>query len=181
MPGGILRLLYIGRLHPIKGIENLLFAVKALSGEKLILSIYGEGDETYSIRLRQLVRHMHLDRCVTFRGHVEGAEKTAAFAQADVCIVPSFTENFGMVVAEALGHGVPVIVSKGAPWADVEKHNCGLWVENAPVELASAISCMRNKSMQEMGVRGRNWMKERYAWNVISAKMLSVYGALLRD
>ena len=180
LPDGKLRLLYIGRLHPKKGIENLLQALKLLGDESISLMIYGSGDDTYVMGLRRLVHELNLDLIVSLPGHVDGEERMNAFMQSDVCVVPSFTENFAMTVAEALAHGVPVIASKGTPWAELEQHDCGVWVDNAPESLAETISSIRNKALHEMGARGRVWMSEQYDGTAIAAKMLSVYNTLLR-
>lgn len=175
LPEGKLRLLYIGRLHPIKGIENLLRALKILAAESFTLEIYGSGDDAYSLSLSNLVHELGLDHCVSFRGHVDGEKKKNAFINADVCVVPSYTENFGMVVAEALAHGVPVIASKGTPWEKIERHDCGLWVENSPKSLANAISYMRKSDLQQMGFRGWLWMKKDFSWEKIAHQMKTTY------
>lgn len=180
LPDGKLRLLYLGRLHPIKGLENLLRALKALEDETISLAICGSGDEAYSRSLQLLVREFGLERRVSFQGHVTGEKKMKTFMQADVCVVPSFTENFGMVTAEALAHGVPVIASKGTPWAEVEVRGCGLWVENSPERLAEAICSIRSKILPEMGARGRDWMQEEFGWNFIAEKMLNLYQSFIK-
>ncbi|MFH1635551.1 MAG: glycosyltransferase [Chloroflexota bacterium] len=178
LPEGRLRLLYLGRLHPIKGIENLLRALKRLEDGSVSLTICGSGDEAYSLSLRHLVYDLGLEQCVSFNGHLENEEKTKAFMQADVCVMPSFTENFGMVVAEALAHGVPVIASKGTPWADIEKHGCGLWVDNAPESLAEAIAHMSKADLHEMGIKGQGWMESSFAWERIALQMGGIYRQL---
>lgn len=175
LPDGKLRLLYLGRLHPIKGIENLLRALTTLEDGSVSLAICGSGDEAYSLGLRQMVRELGLERCVSFQGHVDGEEKKNIFMQADVCVVPSFTENFGMVVAEALAHGVPVIASRGTPWAEIEEKRCGLWVDNSPESLAQAIVQIRAMELSEMGKRGRDLMKTVYDWNAIALAMQNIY------
>lgn len=177
--GGKLRLLYLGRLHPIKGIENLLRALEALEDEAISLAICGSGDEAYSLNLRLLVSELRLERCVSFQGHVAGEEKMKAFMQTDVCVLPSFTENFGMVVAEALAHGMPVIVSKGAPWADVEKYGCGQWVDNTPESLAVAIRSLQSMDLEEMGQRGREWMLRDFGWGKLADDMFALYKKLV--
>lgn len=177
-PGGALRLLYLGRLDPIKGIENLLEAIAAPALADVQLVICGEGKDDFVAHLKALVSRLGLNARVSFAGHVSGTTKTDAFWGADVCVVPSFTENFGMVVAEALAHAVPVIVSKGAPWADVEKHGCGLWVENSPDELAEALAEIGKMDLAEMGKRGRAWMKSDFSWEISASHMRSLYAEL---
>ena len=175
---GKLRLLYIGRLHPIKGIENLIHALKVLNDESATLAIYGSGNEAYTLSLHQLVYELGLDQRVKFHGHVEGKEKTKAFMLSDMCIVPSFSENFGMVIAEALAHGVPVIASKGTPWKKLEQHDCGFWVENDPKILAAVILNVDRDSLSTMGGCGRSWIKKEFNWSVIGYQMYSVYESM---
>lgn len=178
MPDGHLRLLYIGRLDPKKGIENLLHAIKLLNGQET-LSICGGGDVGYVALLKQLAHDLGLDQRVSFRGHIEGEKKSDAFWNADVCIVPSFTENFGMVVAEALAHAVPVIASRGTPWRDVLGWDCGLWVDNDGTALAEAIAAMRNRDLQAMGQRGRKWMEVKFTWPSVATAMHGLYQQLV--
>jgi glycosyltransferase involved in cell wall biosynthesis len=114
---GNLRLLYLGRLHPIKGIENLLRALTRIKSD-VTLSVCGDGEPSYRQSLESLVSELSLDRRVTFRGTIDEATKGRQFHEADLCVVPSFKENFSMVVAESLSHGVPVIVAEGDRFAE---------------------------------------------------------------
>ena len=180
-PDGRLRLMYLGRLSPKKGIENLLEAVSLLNDPSISLTIYGAGDADYTTRLKSMARQLGLiDDLVSFAGHVDGTDKSAAFACADVCIVPSYTENFCMVVAEALAHGLPVISSWGTPWAEIEENHCGLWVNNSPDSLAQAIIKIRTMELPEMGNRGREWMKQYFSWSNMANGMLCLYEKVLR-
>lgn len=175
MEQGVLRVIFLGRLHPIKGLENLIQAIAGLKNFNVTLAIFGDGDSNYIRGLEQLVAELELVSRVTFYGHVEASEKATAFRNADVCVIPSYSENFGMVVAESLAHGVPVIVSKRTPWAEVESQGCGLWVQNTPDELAAALSTIRTKNLREMGKLGKAWMAREFAWSKVAEKMLSVY------
>ena len=93
-------------------------------------------------------------------------------------IAPSYTENFGLVVAEALGHAVPVIVSRGTPWRRVEEIGCGLWVENDPESLAAAIQRISGMPLREMGLKGREWMQREFDWDSVASRMINVYRSL---
>ncbi|HEY2980214.1 MAG TPA: glycosyltransferase [Anaerolineales bacterium] len=178
---GKLRLLFIGRLHPIKGIEKLLEAVKVLDDPTISLSICGDGDPQYVLSLKERARQLGLlETVVHFSGRVEGEAKRAAFLDADVCVFPSHSENFGIVVAESLAHAVPVIVSHGMPWQDVEDRRCGLWVENSPEELARAIRSMRRMDLAAMGSSGWKWMNDEFSWDSISREMLAAYKAAVQ-
>lgn len=177
-PDGKLRLLYLGRLHPIKGIENLLHAMQNLERD-ISLSIYGDGDPDYKKSLESLTTRLALQDRVRFNGRIHGELKTACFNEADVCVVPSFTENFGMVIAEALAHGVPVIASKGAPWSRIEEQGCGYWVDNSPEVLTQTIQRIKQQNLQDMGLRGQDWVKNQFSWQSVAQQMCGVYRQLI--
>lgn len=176
LPNGKLRLMYLGRLSPKKGIENLLAAMSKLEDVNISLTIYGSGDAAYTVVLKTQADKLGLlGKTVLFAGQVDDQAKSEAFSSADACVVPSYTENFCMVVAEALAHGVPVIASKGTPWQAIEDKQCGLWVENSPESLAGAISRIRLFNLEEMGCRGRTWMQNEFGWDAIARAMHDVY------
>jgi glycosyltransferase involved in cell wall biosynthesis len=175
---GALRLLFLGRLHPIKGIEFLLRACSNLSVVPDLrwgLTIAGWGDEAYVADLRQQISSSGLEERVAMVGPVVGEAKKKLFENSDVVIVPSYSESFGLVVAEALAHGVPVIASKGTPWSGLERNECGLWVDNDPQSLANAIRRISMMPLREMGLRGRDWMQREFTWDSIAKRMLDLY------
>jgi glycosyltransferase involved in cell wall biosynthesis len=180
---GKLRLLYLGRLHPIKGIEPLLDACGIVGGllEDWDLSIAGTGSPPYVDFLKAKVKELGLSKQVEFVGEVFEEKKEELFAKSDVALVPSHTENFGIVVAESLAHAVPVIASKGTPWSGLETNRCGLWVDNDPETLASAIRKIRTLPLQEMGQRGREWMAKEFSWQSLSGEMLAAYRECIRS
>lgn len=174
---GPLRVLYLGRLHPIKGIESLLESGTILN--KLAfgwhLRIAGSGSPSYVETLRSKVQQAGLSAQVEFLGEVSESAKSALFANTDVMVLPSHVENFGIVVAEALAHEVPVIASRGTPWSALETYGCGVWVENSPEGLAHALRSMRTMPLHSMGRRGREWMRREFSWGSISREMLMLY------
>lgn len=84
-----------------------------------------------------------------------------------------------MVVAEALAHGVPVIASRGSPWAELERRGCGLWVDNSPESLRAAIVRMTECDLRAMGIKGRNWMETDYSWAETALRMETIYRRLV--
>ena len=107
-----LKLLYVGRLHPLKGVEYLLEAITKDSQLVIIGKDEGEGQKLKKIAIRRC-----LD--VEFKGVVSEAEKEAAYKWCDVLVLPTLSENFGLVIAEALERGKRVITTDGAPaWGD---------------------------------------------------------------
>lgn len=176
LPEGKMRLLFIGRLDPIKGIEKLLEAMKRLDDPSITLAIYGAGDAQYVSSLKQYAERLNLlNSSVTFLGQVDGEAKMSAFLNSDVAVSPSYSESFAMTVAESLAHGVPVITSRETPWKSVEDKQCGLWVDNTPESLAQAVRSIRKMDLAEMGERGWQWMKNEFGWESIGCEMLELY------
>jgi glycosyltransferase involved in cell wall biosynthesis len=176
-PTAELRITYLGRLHPIKGIENLLDACKLMEGDAdpWHLTIAGGGEGDYPNVLKSKVEELELRARVEFMGEVSGEAKENLFADSDVLVAPSYVENFGMVIAEALAHEVPVIAGRGTPWQGLEANGCGSWVENDAPSLAATIRRMRTLPLRDMGRRGRCWMQREFSWEAVSTQMLAVY------
>lgn len=176
--GGALRLVFLGRLDSKKGIENLLDACALVKRQTTIafsLTIAGAGEAGYERSLRHRIEALGLNSQVQMIGAVHGEAKRQLLAGASLVIVPSHTENFAMVVAEALAHGAPVLASRGTPWQRVEENGCGLWVANDAATLADAIARMSHMPLAEMGGRGRAWMAREFSWDGRAAEMIRVY------
>ena len=184
VPGdGVLRLLFLGRLHPIKALENLLDACQLLDQRGVVwqLTVAGTGEPAYQERLCERARQAGLAGRVRWAGQVSDAAKPGLFAETDVLVLPSHTENFGMVVAEALGHAVPVIASRGTPWARLEEIGCGLWTDNSAAALAAAVDRLRRMPRREMGARGRAWIAREFGWDSVARSMLALYHEVRAD
>jgi glycosyltransferase involved in cell wall biosynthesis len=177
--GGTIHLVFLGRLHPIKGLENLIDACGRCSNrgwDDWRLSIAGSGEADYEVSLRDRVRDAGIAPRVSFLGAVHGERKAELLESADVVVVPSHSENFSMVVVEALAHGVPVLASEGTPWSELVERRCGWWVENRPDVLAAALAALRDAELEAMGRRGREWMGAGFGWDRIARRMMSAYG-----
>jgi len=176
-PADHLRLLYLGRLHPIKGVDLLIQACAALQKSALPFSliIAGEGEPGYTAMLRALIGEHALGDRVKLVGAVKGEAKARLFAEADLLIAPSHSENFGIVIAEALAHALPVIAGRGTPWSGLEARGAGLWVDNDPASLQHAITRARAMPLGEMGQRGRAWMAQDFSWERVAKDMIGVY------
>lgn len=176
--GATTHLVFLGRLHPIKALENLIdaCALCARGGwQDWRLSIAGSGEAEYEASLRERVRAAGIAPRVSFLGAVHGERKTDLFLSADVVVVPSHTENFSMVVVEALAHGVPVLASTGTPWRGLAERGCGWWVENRPEVLASVLAEVGDAARETMGRRGREWMRAEFGWDAIAGRMAAAY------
>ena len=176
---GSRRVLFLGRLHPQKGLDILLRAWKLVESAfpAWELRIAGPGDPSHVESLRNLERDLSLER-VEFCGPVNGQEKWSLYRDASVFVLPSPSENFGLVVAEALAAGIPAIVSRGAPWREIETRGAGWWVRPGVTELADALRAAMTLPPAELrarGVAGREWMRREYSWAPIAGKLAETY------
>ncbi len=172
-------LLFLSRIHPTKGLDRLLqgWAEMEHRFPNWQLVIAGRGEDSYVSEIHRLSRQLGLTR-VFFPGPLYGGDKANAYRNADLFVLPTHSENFGMVVAEALSHGCPAIVGRGAPWAGLETENCGWWVDitiDALVDSLSVAMSLSSHELQTMGLRGRTWMERDFGWNSIALKMIGAY------
>jgi glycosyltransferase involved in cell wall biosynthesis len=174
LPDGVLRLVYIGRIHPIKGLGNLLSACRLLQ-MKWMLCIAGTGEPEYMQDLQWRIEVARLQSKIWMLGPIFGQEKDALLENSDLLVLPSHTENFGMVVAEALAQGVPVIAGHGTPWQGLEDHHCGIWTANDPGSLSAAIERAACMPLWQMGEAGRDWMLKDFSWQGVAGKMSELY------
>lgn len=177
------RLLFFGRIHPIKGLDLLLPAWRQVQDTfpDWELQIVGPDNDGYLNRVQELARSLSARR-ITFRGPVFGAGKSALFSGAELFVLPSYSENFGLTVAESLAHAVPAIVTKGAPWQGLEQHDCGWWPDIGVEPLAESLRAALRLSpseLHEKGKRGRTWMEREFSWSRVGKMMQETYQWIL--
>lgn len=179
-------ILYLSRIHPVKGLEMLLEALTLiknhLAGYRVIVA--GGGEPHYITTLKAKATQMGVADKVDFVGEVCGARKWDLFRSADFFVLPTHTENFGMVIAEALAVGTPVITTQGAPWQCVEECGCGRWMSMGAENLALGLVEMMRKTSKErqaMGLRGRQMIEERFSANRVAERMYQQYKELLKE
>jgi glycosyltransferase involved in cell wall biosynthesis len=173
------RLLYLSRLHRKKGLEILLYAWSRLAERHgdWELRIVGPGEADYVQDVKRLAAELGVSN-VSFAGPRYGPEKLAEYAEADLYVLPSFNENFGIAVAEALAMETPVVTTTGTPWSQVEANGCGWWVEPEIDALTNALDNALSRSPRDlsaMGRRGRSWMRQAYAWDRVASMMEGAY------
>lgn len=174
--------IFLGRIHPIKGIEKLILAWHMTMPIGWTLLIAGSGDQEYYKKLEKLVFDLNLTSVVTFLGLVENEEKSQLLKLADLLILPSLSENFGMVVVEALAARIPVIATKGTPWSDLESYHCGWWVEQEASDIASAITeatSLLPNALQNMGDNGYALVRDKYSMKNVVLMYVSAYNWIL--
>ncbi len=178
--GSVRKVVFFGRLHKVKGVDRLVRAWGEVAQEGWELVIAGP-DCGMLEELKGIVAERHVPR-VSFVGEINGHAKYEFLAGADVYVLPSDTENFGVTVAEALASGTPVIASRGTPWQGLEQERCGRWVPIGVEPLAAALKEMMAMSDEEraaMGARGREWIRRDFSWKSIGAQMKAAYEWLL--
>lgn len=176
---GARTILYLGRLHPKKGIDRLVaaWARVALRHPDWRLRIVGPSEVGCREALRRQVQELRAPR-VDFDGPLFGENKLSAYRQAGLFVLPTLNENFGIVVAEALAAGIPAISTKGAPWAGLESERCGWWVDHGVDAMAAALDsalALDDSERAAMGGRGRIWMARDFSWDCIATRMADVY------
>jgi glycosyltransferase involved in cell wall biosynthesis len=170
--------LFIGRIHPIKGLLNFIKAWSEIRPNRWQAVIAGPDENGYKSTIEAAIRNEKIENAFIIAGMIDDDQKWNLYQNADLLILPSYSENFGVVVAEALSCGVPVITTKGTPWKELEINKCGWWIEvgvEALVETLKKAISLSDDERKEMGSRGRKLVKEQYSWPKIAKQMLSVY------
>lgn len=178
-------LLFLARLHRVKGLEILFQAwhdVQDLFPDwQLVIAGSDNENSGYINELHGLSQNLKLKR-VSFIGEQTGIDKLNVYQTADLYVLPSYTENFALTVAEALAAGLPAIVSTGAPWAGLEQHKAGWWID---ISIDSLSACLKDalsyshSDLNEMGIRGRQWMENEFSWQDVGGRMEVTYQWLL--
>ena len=182
-------LLFVGRLTPIKGLETLLRALSVLradglSAARLRLLVVGgtKGEEAGSGHLRRLAHDLGIGDWVDFRGPQPQGVLTDYYGAADVCLIPSRYESFGMVALEAMASGVPVIASRAGGLAvTVQDGVTGRLVPEGDVSaLVQAVAGLLadDPARHALGVRAVEWAR-RFAWPSVGRSLADLYAEML--
>ena len=174
--------LFLSRVHPKKGLLNLVRAWSNLSPKNWRLCIAGPNEGGHLDEVMALAQQFGINDSVEYVGEVDGEQKDALYRMADIFVLPTFSENFGVVVVEALVHGIPVITTHGAPWADLEVYGCGWWVEIGVDPLQEALReamALSDDERHAMGERGKEYVC-RYNWEDIAHQTMAMYRWILR-
>lgn len=172
-------LLFLGRIHPIKGLDMLLPAWGAVQDQfpEWRLLVVGPDNIGHLAQMRQLAEKLKLER-IQFIGGIFGEQKWKAYRDADLYVLPSYTENFGISVAEALAAETPAIVTKGAPWQALDARGAGWWID---IGIDPLVACLEKamsqspEALRKMGLQGRAWMEAAFSWRQIGRQMSQTY------
>ncbi len=177
--------LFVSRVHPKKGLFDLVDAWATIKPQGWRLVIAGPSYETHAddVICRAHTQGLSED-VVRYIGPVFGETKDKLYAEADLFVLPTYSENFGVVVLEALAQSCPVITTKEAPWVELEMYNCGKWIEAgvAPLVLVlREMMALTDTVRAEMGARGRKLVEEKYTWPAIAKQMKAAYEGLMEN
>jgi glycosyltransferase involved in cell wall biosynthesis len=173
-------LLFVGRINWKKGLDRLINALPLIPHIQLIVA--GNDEDKYTAVLESLAQKRGVTDRITFIRQVYGVDKRALFKNALLFVLPSYSENFGIAVIEAMAAGCPVVVTPEVGLSDtVRETGSGIAVQGDPQILAGSINNLLSSPdlMRKMGENGRRTVKERFTWEAIAQSMESVYRNVL--
>ncbi|MGB3309298.1 MAG: hormogonium polysaccharide biosynthesis glycosyltransferase HpsP [Nodosilinea sp.] len=180
--------LYMSRLDPKKGLDLLLPALEQITAQgvdfHLVLAGGNPQDPAYERAVGDRIRASPLGDRTSLTGFVTGLTKAALLQTADLFVLPSYYENFGIAVAEAMVAGVPVVVSKGVYiWPDIAASGsgwvCELSVESVAHSLAEALGNSAQRRLR--GQQAQRYAQNSYDWGKIAQKTLTAYATVLNQ
>ena len=176
------RIVFLARLHVVKGLSLLIGAVELLANElrqagwRVVIAGPGEPDERR--RLQDELKSRRIEDLVDVRGELDADAKWDLIRSAHLFILPSYSENFGLVVAEALAAGVPVITTTATPWKTVNEVGCGWCVAPTHDGVREALRLAVGRStadLTQMGILGRKWVAADYSWTGVASRFRAEY------
>lgn len=173
---------FLGRLHPVKGLPLALEAWDRLRPAGWRFEIAGPDEDGYRAVLQDRIDAHGLQDCVSLVGGVDGTAKSELLRSADLFILPSHSESFGMVVAEALAHRLPVLTTDAVPWPDLERVDCGWRVPVSADGLARGLAAatdVTDTTRADMGNRGHDLVRDRFSWESVAQRFLDLYSSVL--
>ena len=224
------RVLFVSRMHPKKGVMELVEAWNSLQPSnlqtfkpsnletlkpsnpqtskppnletspswlcELVYTTNSDLEHEYEAKVKARVKELGLQDQFVFTGALDDEAKWEAYARADLFVLPTYSENFGIVVAEALWAGLPVITTKGTPWSELEgaptsstppltnsqTFKCGWWIDIGVEPLAKALEVavsLTDGERHAMGACGRKLVEERYTWNAVVKSLVNGYDEVL--
>tara|TARA_Y100000385_G_scaffold291035_1_gene366829 strand:+ start:1101 stop:1868 length:768 start_codon:yes stop_codon:yes gene_type:complete len=169
--------LFLSRLHPKKGLYELLRAWSAVRPLGWDLVIAGPDE-------MNMLRGYDLPKNIRYVGKQDGESKWQLLQNAHLFILPTYSENFGIVIAEAMMAGTAVITTHNAPWQCLAEENCGWWIPMTDKHLQQSIQQATQaelSTLELMGSIGHSYATQNFSWESVGCKMLKFYEYLLKD
>jgi len=186
IPGDKKIVLFLGRIHFIKGLDTLIpaFARVADKNPQAVLVLAGGDEDGYRKTVEDLVKKHDLENRVIFTGMITGKEKTSALQDADVFVLPSYSESFGMSAVEAMYFSLPVVITENAGIAsDIARAGAGIVIKKEETPLENAISKILNNPdlAGKMGKQGRKLVETEFSGLAVADKFIRVYNEILNQ
>jgi glycosyltransferase involved in cell wall biosynthesis len=179
------KLLFLSRLHEKKGVHLLIEAAALLrqKGRRFKLLLAGTGSPAYENQLREQTRRLQLEDAVSFLGLVKGVEKISLYQSADLFVLPTQQENFGLVLIEALAAGTPVLTTRGTDiWQDIAAAG-GTIAEYTPAAICAALDKLLEDraSLAALGQRGREWVMQNLNTEKLAGDYERLYAEVIAE
>lgn len=175
--------LFLSRIHPKKGLPLLLESWATLRPHEWTLQIVGPGDKSYIESIKKLIQTLNLSGQVEVHPEADSNTKYEFYRNASLFVLPTHSENFGLVVAEAMAIELPVITTSGTPWTTLDSIGAGWCIDLSQSNLTKCLSealATPQEQLQVMGKRGREHIKSNFAWEHVARQMLSEYRKILQ-
>ncbi|HBK97156.1 MAG TPA: glycosyl transferase group 1 [Microcoleaceae bacterium UBA10368] len=179
-------ILFMSRIEPKKGLDLLIPALESILGAgiefQFILAGSNPQDADYETGIKLKIQNSSLAKYTTITGFVGGDLKNELLTNADLFVLPSYYENFGIAVAEAMAAGVPVAISDRIHIAeDIQKAEAG-WV--GPLEVGAIASLIKSalldpEERKRRGLNGKEYAKKHYNWEAIAQQTIDAYQQIL--
>jgi glycosyltransferase involved in cell wall biosynthesis len=183
-PADSANLLFLSRIDPKKNLEGVLRALRIVLSKNInvTLSIAGSGDPQYVDALRLLAHDIAITDHVKWLGYVEGERKSEVLAAASAFVLASFSENFGVAVAEALAAGLPCLISRGVAISEkIEKAGAGILIGTSPEDIAAAIEkfLWHEAEISTMSKAARTLASSAFSIEEMGARLDTLYRRIL--
>ena len=175
--------LFLGRIYPVKGLPMLVEAWARVRPPSWCLQIVGPDEAGHRAEVERAVSAASLSDVICFVGPLDGDAKQSALLNADLFVLPTHSESFGVVVGEALAHGLPVLTTTGAPWPMLIERGCGWRVDPTVDGLAEGLrqaTALDSETLQAMGAKGRELVETEFRWDRVAKQFATIYDDLVR-
>ncbi len=178
------QVLFLSRIHPKKGIEILIRSWASIVNKypdwKVVIA--GNGEESYILSLQEQIKSYNMEDRIVIIPPVFGEEKHQLYCESSVFVLPTYSENFGMVIAEAMSCGVPVITTNGTPWQELNEVNLGWCIDLSEDNLTKVLIEAIELGLEKLFIKGQSASKHiynTYQYTEVAKKNLTVYEWIL--
>lgn len=177
-------ILFLSRIHPKKGLDYLISALSRSINHSFTFVLAGSGDPTYEAEVRSMLKESRLDARTILPGFVKGKRKDLLLQGADLYVLTSHSENFGVAVLEALAAGLPALVTPGVALSDeIQSHHFGYVTQLDKDAITATLEryFLDPKAAISMGKRAQQFTLENYTWKRNAENLIQAYQAVLRE